>query len=52
MRKHKLEQIPVICSPGTNHYSIVKAATVLGLGNKGVVSIDVDSNCRMDLDSK
>ena len=52
MRKHKLEHCPVFCSPGTNHYSIVKGATVLGLGDSGVVSIDVDSNCRMDLDSK
>ena len=52
MVKHKLKHSPVYCSPGTSHYSIVKGATVLGLGDRGVVSIDVDSNSRMDLDSK
>ena len=52
MRKHRLEHTPVYCSPGTNHYSYPKGATILGLGDKSVIPIEVDRNCRMNLDSK
>jgi len=40
---------PVFCSPGTNHYSWPKSATVLGLGGDNLIPIHVDGNCRMDL---
>jgi len=32
------------------HYSLQKAGGVLGIGNKNVVAIDVDSNYRLDMD--
>ena len=40
------------CAPGTSHYSFEKGASLLGLGDSSVISIEVDSNCRMNLDSK
>ena len=52
MRKHRLDNTPVFCSPGTNHYSFEKGASLLGLGDSSVISIEVDSYCRMNLDSK
>ncbi len=42
---------PVVFVAGTRHYSIQKAANVLGIGDGagGVVVVDVDQNFRMDV---
>jgi len=44
-----ITKTPVFCSPGTNHYSWPKSATVLGLGGDNLIPIHVDKQCRMDL---
>ena len=43
---------PRVFSPGTNHYSWPKGATVLGLGDKNVIPINVDARARQDTECK
>ncbi|EFA85425.1 pyridoxal phosphate-dependent decarboxylase family protein [Heterostelium album PN500] len=40
---------PVFMTPGTSHYSIPKAAAILGLGSDAVKIIPVDKHARCDL---
>jgi glutamate/tyrosine decarboxylase-like PLP-dependent enzyme len=40
---------PVVFASGTAHYSIVKAADVLGFGRDNVVLVDVDRHFRLDV---
>ena len=49
VRRHMLTQSPCIVVPSTLHSSLTKAATILGLGRKSLVSVAVDENSRMDL---
>jgi glutamate/tyrosine decarboxylase-like PLP-dependent enzyme len=42
---------PVIFVAGTHHYSISKAADLLGMGQENIVSVDVDASFRMKADS-
>jgi glutamate/tyrosine decarboxylase-like PLP-dependent enzyme len=41
----------VIIAPVTAHYSLAKAAEVLGLGREQIVSVPVDARFRMDVES-
>ncbi|XP_063677576.1 L-tyrosine decarboxylase-like [Bolinopsis microptera] len=49
MRKHGLEHSPVYTCPANNHYSWPKAGTLLGLGCKGNIPINLDTNFRQNL---
>ncbi|XP_057310436.1 L-tyrosine decarboxylase-like [Hydractinia symbiolongicarpus] len=49
MQKHKILKTPVVCSPGTFHYSWPKSATVLGIGDQYVLPVHVDGNARQDM---
>ncbi len=40
---------PAVFAPGTAHYSLLKAADVLGIGRENVILIDVDRSFRMDV---
>jgi glutamate/tyrosine decarboxylase-like PLP-dependent enzyme len=42
------ENPPVIFVAGTRHYSIAKAADVLGIGQANIVPVDVDASFRID----
>lgn len=44
-----IEQDPVVCVPGTRHYSFPKAVAVLGLGSAGLQDISVDLDARQSL---
>lgn len=48
MAKHGIKS-PVMCSPGTNHYSWPKGATILGMGDNNVLPVNVDKNARQDV---
>ena len=48
VRRHMLTQSPCIVVPSTLHISVMKAATILGLGRESLVSVAVDENSRMD----
>ena len=52
MNTHGITNTPVICSPGTNHYSWPKGATLLGIGDKNIKEIHVDENARQSIESK
>ncbi len=41
---------PVILVAGSRHYSIAKAADIIGVGQANIVSVRTDSRFRMDLD--
>jgi glutamate/tyrosine decarboxylase-like PLP-dependent enzyme len=45
-----LQYDPVVCVPGTKHYSFPKAVAVLGLGADNLINVAVDLDARMDLD--
>eukprot|EP01132_Coremiostelium_polycephalum_P000925 gene925-1168_t len=47
-QKHGLKS-PVFFAPGTGHYSIPKAAALLGLGSNKVKYVPVDDHARMDI---
>jgi hypothetical protein len=49
--RHYLDgiQAPVAIVPATRHYSWPKAATLLGLGAKGLVGVHVDLDARLDI---
>ena len=47
---HNIKRCVILVSR-YGHYSIKKAAGVLGIGNKNVISIDVDEKHRLDLNS-
>ena len=47
--KNKIKKLPKLCSPGTNHYSWPKSATVLGIGDSNIIAIPVDGKARQDL---
>lgn len=51
-RKHRLVNLPIVCSPGTNHYSWPKSATLLGIGDQHIYPINVDGKARLDLEGK
>jgi glutamate/tyrosine decarboxylase-like PLP-dependent enzyme len=40
---------PVVMAPATRHYSWPKAATLLGLGQESIQSVNVDLQARMDV---
>jgi tyrosine decarboxylase len=42
------QQPPVILVAGTRHYSIAKAADIIGVGAANVIRIDTDENFRLD----
>lgn len=44
----ELAEMKVIV-PATNHYSWPKSATLLGIGQNGIISIPVDEECKMDM---
>ncbi|GHT39553.1 hypothetical protein FACS189437_03230 [Bacteroidia bacterium] len=48
MGKNFTEFPPVIFSSGTAHYSIKKAADLLGIGSSNAVLVNMDSNFRLD----
>ena len=52
MNTHGIANTPVICSPGTNHYSWPKGATLLGIGDKNIKEIHVDEKARQSIESK
>ena len=43
------EYPPVILAPGTAHYSIQKAADILGIGRDNIVYVNVDQSYRLDV---
>jgi glutamate/tyrosine decarboxylase-like PLP-dependent enzyme len=45
------EHPPVLLVAGTRHYSVAKAADVLGIGSENIVGIKVDSHFRLDVDN-
>lgn len=47
-RAHGIDSCVVLVSR-LGHYSLQKAGGVLGIGNKNVIGIDVDDDCRLDL---
>ncbi|XP_057310437.1 L-tyrosine decarboxylase-like [Hydractinia symbiolongicarpus] len=49
LQKHGISEVPVVCSPGTNHYSWPKSATVLGIGDQNVLAVNVDGNARQSI---
>ncbi|KAL4229059.1 hypothetical protein ACF0H5_012097 [Mactra antiquata] len=50
MKMYDLNNIPVVLSPMSNHYSWPKAASMLGIGQKNIIGIEFDENARMDID--
>ncbi|WP_299982639.1 pyridoxal-dependent aspartate 1-decarboxylase PanP [Desulfobacula sp.] len=48
MKAHDLERSVILVSK-RGHYSLKKAGGILGLGNRNIISIDVDSNRSIDL---
>lgn len=40
---------PVLFAPGTAHYSVTKAADILGMGRENVWLVDVDNHYRMEV---
>lgn len=44
----ELAEMKVIV-PATNHYSWPKSATLLGIGQDGIICIPVDEECKMDM---
>ena len=46
------QQLPVILTPSTKHYSWPKAAAILGIGSgAGLIDIEVDARARMNIDA-
>lgn len=39
----------IILAPKTQHYSLQKAANLLGIGTNYIIPVEIDENCRMDL---
>ena len=49
-KKHEIiMRSPKVLAPATSHYSWPKGATILGLGEDGVIGVKVDKYCRMDM---
>ncbi|HET8547103.1 MAG TPA: pyridoxal-dependent decarboxylase [Bryobacteraceae bacterium] len=44
------EHPPALLVAGTRHYSVAKAADVLGIGSENIVDVKVDSHFRLDVD--
>lgn len=42
---------PVLLVSDASHYSVAKAADLLGIGRKHIISVDVDAHFRMDVDA-
>ncbi|XP_057291895.1 L-tyrosine decarboxylase-like [Hydractinia symbiolongicarpus] len=49
MLRHNIRNSPLIISPGTNHYSWPKGATLLGIGQSNVIAVHVDKDARQNV---
>lgn len=52
MSRHNIRNSPLIISPGTNHYSWPKGATLLGIGQSNVIAVHVDRDARQNVVGK
>ena len=50
--RHQLIKSPCVLAASTHHVSFVKAVNIVGLGKGSLVTVPVDTNARMDSESK
>ena len=48
-RRHNLETMPCFIASSSAHISLVKAATILGIGKANLVCVPLDEHARMDI---
>ena len=48
-RRHNLETMPCFIASSAAHLSLVKAATILGIGKANLVCVPLDEHARMDI---